>query len=61
MKFSKLAIIYSYLLISNNREKLKEQFDVYGRLANMGWVPYEKNNDYVAFFIRKSKKNDKNT
>ena len=47
--------------ISNNLEKLKEQFDVYGRLADIGWVRYEKNNDYLAFFIKKSKKNDKNT
>ena len=39
--------------ISNNLEELTEQFDVYGFLDNIGWVEYEKNKDYSAFYIIK--------
>ena len=39
--------------ISNHLEKLMEEFDVYGYLDNFGWLIYEKNKDYSAFFIQK--------
>ena len=39
--------------ISNNFEELTEQFDVYGFLDNIGWVEYEKNKDYSAFYVIK--------
>ena len=39
--------------ISNNLEELTEQFDVYGFLDNIGWVEYEKNKDYSAFYVIK--------
>ena len=38
--------------ISNNLEELTETFDVHGLLANIGWVVFEKNTDYSAFFIK---------
>ena len=38
--------------ISNNLEELKENFDVYGYLENIGWFPYQKNKDYSAFYIK---------
>ena len=37
----------------NNLEELKEKFDVFGLLESVGWVRYEKNNNYLAFFIHK--------
>ena len=39
--------------ISNNLEELTEQFEVYSFLDNIGWVEYEKNKDYSAFYIIK--------
>ena len=39
--------------ISNNLEELKEKFEIFGFLENVGWCDYEKNKDYTAFFITK--------
>ena len=39
--------------ISNNLEELKKQFDVFGFIENVGWLKYEKNVDYSAFYITK--------
>ena len=37
--------------ISNNLEELTKTFDVYGYLENTGWMVYEKNKNYSAFYI----------
>jgi len=39
--------------ISRHLEKLKEEFHVAGFLADIGWVIYEKDKDYSAFFIKR--------
>ena len=41
--------------ISNNLEELTEKFDVRGYLPNKGWVVFEKNTDYLAFYIKRKK------
>ena len=41
--------------ISNNLEELTEKFDVRGYLPNKGWVVFEKNTDYSAFYIKRKK------
>ena len=39
--------------ISNNLEELQEQFYVFGLSERIGWVSYEKNTNYLAFFIKR--------
>ena len=41
--------------ISNNLEELTEKFEVQGFLLNIGWVVFEKNTDYLAFYIKRKK------
>ena len=41
--------------ISNHLEELNEKFEVYGYMKNKGWLVYEKNRDYTAFFIKNLK------
>jgi hypothetical protein len=38
--------------ISNNLEAISKQFDVYGLLEGIGWVPFEKNINYLAFTLK---------
>ena len=39
--------------ISNNLEELQEKFYVYGLSERIGWVSYEKNTNYLAFFVKR--------
>ncbi len=38
--------------ISSNLEAINKQFDVYGLLESIGWLPFEKNIDYLAFTLK---------
>jgi phage anti-repressor protein len=38
--------------ISNNLEAISKQFAVYGLLEGIGWVPFEKNINYLAFTLK---------
>jgi hypothetical protein len=38
--------------ISNNLNEIREQFDVYGLIEDIGWVLFEKDINYLAFILK---------